>query len=103
VAAAALAAHDTLAAYGWDAVHDRARTLAAGLVTRLVEAGRTVAPRDSTTLVAWKSDDPAAEVERHRRAGVVTRCFPRLPWVRASVGAWNNDDDLDRLLAASHE
>jgi selenocysteine lyase/cysteine desulfurase len=100
-AACALAAHDTLAAFGWDAVHERARTLAAALADGLAAAGREVAPRGATTLVSWVSDDAEAEVARLLDAGVIARGFPGLPWVRASVGAWNDERDIDRLLAVS--
>jgi len=99
--AVAQAGHDTLAAFGWSKVFDRGPRLAAELAERLAAAGRDLAPRGPSTLVSWRSGDPAAEVERHRQAGIVTRYFPDMPWVRASVGAWNNDDDLDRLLAVS--
>ena len=33
-------------------------------------------------------------------AGVVVRHLPDTPYVRASVGAWNDESDLERLLAA---
>jgi selenocysteine lyase/cysteine desulfurase len=96
--AAALAAHDVLAAHGWDAVHDRAHTLAATLAARLREAGRTVAPRGRTTLVSW--EDPSPEETRNRLAdrGVVVRDLPGTPYLRASVGGWNDEADLERLL-----
>jgi hypothetical protein len=32
-------------------------------------------------------------------AGVVVRQLPGLGLVRASVGAWTSDEDLERLLA----
>ncbi len=35
-----------------------------------------------------------------RRAGVVVRNLPGRPLLRASVGAWNDERDLERLLAA---
>ncbi len=98
--AAALAAHDTLAAHGWPEVHARAVGLAAEFGDALRAAGREVAPRGETTLVSWTSPDPDAEVARLGEAGVVARGFAGLPWVRASVGAWNDGSDLDRLLGA---
>ena len=39
-------------------------------------------------------------VERLAERGVVVRALPGKPWVRASVGAWNSDEDLDRVLDA---
>lgn len=97
---AGLAAFDVLAAAGWDDVHARAADLAEELAGELTAAGRTVAPRDRTTLVSWHDDDPAAAVARCAERGVVVRAFPGLPWVRASVGAWSDRTDLRRLLAA---
>ena len=73
--------------------------LAAELAERLQAHGRTVAPRGHTTLVAWEDDDPEATRDRLRDAGVIVRNLPGTPYVRASVGAWSNDDDLERLLA----
>jgi selenocysteine lyase/cysteine desulfurase len=50
--------------------------------------------------VSWS--DPAAETTRDRlhAAGVAVRFLPGRDLVRASVGAWNDAGDLDRLLAA---
>jgi L-cysteine/cystine lyase len=100
VVAAAVAACDVLAAAGWDAVHARAASLAATLAERLAEAGRTVAPRGPTTLVSWEDDDPEATRDRLAAEGIVVRHLPGTPYLRASVGAWNDEDDLERLLAA---
>ncbi|HYF27701.1 MAG TPA: aminotransferase class V-fold PLP-dependent enzyme [Baekduia sp.] len=98
--ATALAAHDLLADAGWPEVRARAREQAAWLADRLADAGRVVAPRAATTLVSWELDEPVARVEALAAAGVVVRSLPGTPYVRASVGAWNDEDDLDRLLAA---
>jgi len=97
-AAGAVAAHDVLADAGWDAVYDRARTLAASLADRLRERGRQVAPRGDTTLVSWEDEDPEATRDRLAAAGIMIRNLPGTPYVRASVGAWNDESDLDRLL-----
>ncbi|WP_354701961.1 Cysteine desulfurase SufS [Paraconexibacter sp. AEG42_29] len=98
VAAAAAAAADVLDAFGWDAVFERAQELTAELVAGLTAAGCEVAPRDATTLVSWVAPDPAAFVARAAAAGVVVRPLPGTPYVRASVGAWNDASDLGRLL-----
>ena len=98
--AAAVAAHAVLAEPGWDAVYERARTLAAGLADRLRERGCTVARRDDTTLVSWEEDDPEATRDRLAGAGIVVRNLPGTPYVRASVGAWNDEGDLERLVGA---
>jgi L-cysteine/cystine lyase len=104
LAAAALASYDVLAGFGWDRVHERARTLASQLARRLEEeAGRTVAPRADTTLVAWEDPAPEATHERLAAAGVAIRFLPGTSYLRASVGAWNDEDDLTRLLDALTE
>ena len=82
------------------AVLARGPALAATLAERLAAHGRTVAPRGHTTLVAWEDDDPEATRDRLREAGVLVRNLPGTPLVRASVGAWSSEDDLERLLAA---
>jgi selenocysteine lyase/cysteine desulfurase len=99
-AAFSLAALELLEGPGLDQVQARARDLAAELATRLEERGRTVAPRGETTLVAWEEADPAATRAALADAGVILRDLPGRPYLRASVGAWNDAADLDRLLAA---
>jgi len=96
--AAAVAAHDVFASAGWADVHERATRLAGELADELTDRGRTVAARGDTTLVSWREDDPSAVVDACAARDVVVRAFPGLPWVRASVGAWNDRSDLDRLL-----
>jgi L-cysteine/cystine lyase len=96
--ACALAAHELLESAGWTAVHERARSLAASLAEQLAQRGRPPAPRDDTTLVSFPSPDPEAERARLAEHGVIVRNIPSRPWLRASVGAWNDESDLDRLL-----
>ncbi|MFP5364756.1 MAG: aminotransferase class V-fold PLP-dependent enzyme [Thermoleophilia bacterium] len=98
--AAALAALDVLGAAGWPAVHERAAALAATLADALAERGLQVAPRDRTTLVSWRDEDPAATRERLAEAGVIIRDLPGTGLLRASVGAWNDASDVERLLSA---
>jgi L-cysteine/cystine lyase len=98
--AAALASHDVLAGHGWPAIHARAAELATWLAERLATDGRTVAPRSATTLVSWEDPDPEATRTRLADDGVIIRDLPGTPYVRASVGAWNDQADLERLLAA---
>ena len=85
---------------GWEEVQERAVAQARRLADLLRESGRAVMPRGATTLVAW--EDPYAEQTRDRLAGagVVVRNLPGRALLRASVGAWNDDSDLDRLLSA---
>ncbi|HXC46007.1 MAG TPA: aminotransferase class V-fold PLP-dependent enzyme [Solirubrobacteraceae bacterium] len=98
--AAALAAVQTLERAGWQAVHERALALAARLVEQLGEAGRDVVARGPSTLVSFASADPIAERERLAGMDIVLRDIPGRPHLRASVGAWNDESDLQRLLAA---
>ena len=98
--AMAVAAHDTLAEFGWDEVYDRARSLAGALAGRLRDRGFRVEPRGDTTLVAWRVDTPVAVRERLAAEGIIVRNLPLRPLLRASVGAWNDEDDLGRLLDA---
>jgi selenocysteine lyase/cysteine desulfurase len=99
--AVAVAAADVLETFGWERVYERAASLAGALVERLRAAGREVAARDAaTTLVSFESTEAEAERDALAAAGVVLRNIPGRPWLRASIGAWNDDSDLDRLLAA---
>jgi selenocysteine lyase/cysteine desulfurase len=115
--ACALAAHRVLADFGWDALHRRARLLAAELADRLVAHGREVvgsasaasSPADSAseraqpTLITFASPDPLAERKRLSAHGVLLRDIPGRPWLRASVGAWNDEGDIERLVDALQE
>jgi L-cysteine/cystine lyase len=96
-----LAATRVLDGAGFDAVHARAAALAAQLAQALAERGCTVAPRGATTLVTWEDADPPATRQRLADAGVIVRDLPGTHYLRASVGAWNDERDLDRLLSAA--
>jgi L-cysteine/cystine lyase len=80
----------------------RARETAERLRALLSAAGEdVVVPEQRATLVAWRPADeqPADVVARLLEAGVVVRELPGTGLVRASVGWWTSEDDLDRLLA----
>jgi L-cysteine/cystine lyase len=62
-----------------------------------------VTPPGQATLVTWESADPAAESRRLAERGVIVRNLPNLPWVRASIGFWTSDDELESLAAALAE
>jgi L-cysteine/cystine lyase len=74
--------------------------LAASLADALAERGKVVAPRGDTTLVSWEDPDPEGTRDRLADLGIVIRNLPGTSYVRASVGAWNDEDDLQRLLDA---
>jgi selenocysteine lyase/cysteine desulfurase len=94
----ALASLQVLGEAGWDWIHQRAATLAERLAEGLAERGVEVGPRGRSTLVSWKADDAEAEVERLAQAGFIVRSIPASGLVRASVGAWSADAELDRLV-----
>jgi selenocysteine lyase/cysteine desulfurase len=97
--ACALAAFRALERFGWPALHQRARLLAAQFAEQLTAGGRHVVGGDAqSTLVSFSSPDPLAERERLAAHGVLLRDIPGHPWLRASVGAWNDEEDLERLL-----
>jgi L-cysteine/cystine lyase len=97
-AACGLASAELLQAAGWADVQLRARTLAAQLAEMLTERGRPPEPRGATTLVSFPSEDPEGERAMLAEQGVIVRDIPKRPLLRASVGAWNDEHDLQRLV-----
>jgi L-cysteine/cystine lyase len=95
----ALGSLDMLEEPGLNDVSAWALSLADGLAQRLAERGVDVVPRGESTLVTFAVEDPPDFVERAAAEGVVIRALPDLPYARASVGGWSNEDDLERLLA----
>ena len=93
----ALAALSVFEQAGWGWVHERAASLAGSLAASLADRGLEVWPRGRSTLVSWKADDPLAEVDRLSAAGYVVRSIPAFGLVRASVGAWSSQQELDEL------
>jgi L-cysteine/cystine lyase len=75
---------------------ERARELIAPHVELVTAAGQA-------TLVTWESIDAAAESRRLAERGVIVRNLPNLPWVRASIGFWTSDGELESLAAALAE
>ena len=96
-----LAALRVLEGFGLEAVQRRGIELAARLAQELERRGRSVAARGDTTLGSWAAPDPEAAVARCAQRGVVVRHLPGRPYVRASVGGWNDETDLERLLEAA--
>jgi L-cysteine/cystine lyase len=81
---------------------ERARETAERCRTLLAEAGEdVVTPAERATLVSWRpeGEETAAVVERLYDAGVVVRDLPGTGLVRASVGWWTSEEDLQRLVA----
>ena len=82
--------------------HARAEEMAERFRGSLAEAGcDVVVPDERATLVSWRvpADESADVVARLAEADVIVRDLPGRGLVRASVGWWTNDDDLERLLA----
>ena len=80
---------------------ERAAETADRLRDRLAGQVDVVTPAERSTLVAFRPEgiEPAVLVERLHRADVHVRELPGRGLVRASVGYWTSDDDLDRLAA----
>ncbi len=98
--ALAAAAAQVLAEAGWGWVHERGCALAERLAQELRRRGHQVLPRGASTLVAWRAHDSAGLRDRLTERGVIVRDLPGRGTLRASVGAWNDERDLDQLLSA---
>lgn len=96
-----LAALDVLERVGLGPLQERAATLAESLAQQLKDGGLTVASRGRSTLVSWEATDPQAEAARLLDAGLLVRDLPGTPYVRASVGGWTSEDEIERLVAAA--
>ena len=80
--------------------YERAAEMAARCRDLLEGTVEVVTPPGHSTLVAFRPPgDPAALVASLDAQGVVVRELPGRNLVRASVGWWTNDDDLQRLAA----
>jgi L-cysteine/cystine lyase len=80
---------------------DQARATSRRCRDLLIEAGHeVVTPAESATLVSWRRDgeETSAVVARLADAGVVVRDLPGTGLVRASVGWWTSDEDIERLV-----
>jgi len=83
--------------------HERAASLAEQFREALSDAGcEVVVPEARATLVSWRvpADESADVVARLAEADVIVRDLPGRGLLRASVGWWNDESDLDRLLEA---
>jgi len=72
---------------------ERCRELLSAHFEVLTEPGQA-------TLVAFRPGrDPAEAVAALAEKDVIVRNFPGLDWVRASVGFWTSEEDIERLIA----
>ena len=81
---------------------ERAATMAERCRELLAGAGADVIVPDSpATIVSWRPEGeaPADIVAGLAAVGVVVRDIPKTGLVRASVGWWTSEDDLQRLVA----
>lgn len=97
----ALGSLDALEQASLSELQERAARLAEQLATELERRGLSVAPRDRSTLVSWEAADPATESARLLHAGLLVRDLPGTPYVRASVGGWTSEEELERLVEAA--
>jgi L-cysteine/cystine lyase len=89
---------DVLDGAGFGPVYEHGIAQAERLAGLLRERGVTVAPRGASTLVSFEVPDPPAFTEHAAAEGVVVRGIPGRRLARASVGAWNGDAELERLV-----
>jgi L-cysteine/cystine lyase len=97
----ARASVDVLEEAGRTWVTERGPALAARLAELLAGRGIEVLPRGDSTLVTWRDTDAAATVERLAAEGIIVRDLPGRDAVRASVGAWSTDEELERLVRSA--
>jgi len=97
----ALASLDVLEGAGMDHVLERGPASAERLAGLLADRGLMLAPRGASTLVSWEAADSEAESRRLLGEGFLVRNLPGTPYVRASVGAWTSDEELERLAEAA--
>jgi len=80
--------------------YERAREMAERCRSLLADRHEVVTAAGQATLVSFRSpgDDAAAVAARLYERGVLVRDLPGTGWLRASVGYWTSDEDLERLL-----
>jgi L-cysteine/cystine lyase len=80
---------------------ERAARMTARCREALIAGGvRVLSDPGQATLVGFEvGGDPAEAVQRARERGVVVRSLPN-GWIRASVGWWNDEEDIERLVEA---
>ena len=92
---------------GWQAGHARALALAADLRARIsgLDAVQDIVVDNPSPLVALRVDGMPADqvVAELDRRDVLVRTIPGTGITRISVGLWNDESDLDRLVSALAE
>jgi L-cysteine/cystine lyase len=88
---------DVLEEAGFDEVYSRATDLAERFADMLRDRGVAVAARGRSTLVSFEVPEPEAFAQQAAERGIVIRFLPGRPWARASVGAWNSEEEVERL------
>ncbi len=77
---------------------ERARRMAERCRELLGQVVEVVTEPEQATLVSFEPrGDPVETVSRLAGEGVVVRDLPGLGWLRASVGFWTSEDELERL------
>jgi selenocysteine lyase/cysteine desulfurase len=93
------AAIETIESVGYDAITGRIERLTDRLKAGLGD--RLLSPRQyESGLVTFTASDPEALVDRLKEAGIHVRSLPYPDAVRASVHAFNTEDEVDALLGA---
>jgi L-cysteine/cystine lyase len=78
---------------------ERAATTARHARERLGEHVDLVTEPGQAGLISWRVEGDASEAAaRAWKQGVVIRDLPGLNWLRASVGYWTSDEDIERLV-----
>ncbi|MDI3327593.1 MAG: aminotransferase class V-fold PLP-dependent enzyme [Alicyclobacillaceae bacterium] len=87
---------------GREAIYARIRAMAGRLRERLREVPgvEVVTPPAHAGLITFGIRDrrPEEVLGGFREAGVLMRTIPGTPWVRASVGFFNTEEELDRVV-----
>ena len=79
--------------------NNRRRKMAKKFASRRAKLKAVVQDKDLPMEERFAAGLKLAELPRNS-ARVRIRNLPGTPYLRASVGAWNDESDLDRLLAA---
>lgn len=80
--------------------YERALEQARSARERLAEVADVVTAPGQATLVTFRcKGDTAEAAKRLAEQGVVIRDLPGTGWLRASVGWWTSDEDVERLVA----